>query len=110
MPPNTISVTRPGPWGNPARVGDYFMVGDPYDRKGGLRMAWCRTSKEHADSRFTFIDSTATAVSMFEKLAATGYFTAKQLDELRGENLACYCPIGSPCHGDVLLKIANKKP
>lgn len=26
---------------------------------------------------------------------------------LRGKNLACWCPIGSPCHADVLLEIAN---
>lgn len=27
--------------------------------------------------------------------------------ELRGKNLACFCPIGQPCHADVLLEIAN---
>ena len=27
--------------------------------------------------------------------------------ELRGKNLACWCPVGSPCHADVLLEIAN---
>lgn len=26
---------------------------------------------------------------------------------LRGKNLACWCPLGSPCHADVLLEIAN---
>ena len=27
--------------------------------------------------------------------------------ELRGKNLACFCPLDQPCHADVLLKIAN---
>ena len=27
---------------------------------------------------------------------------------LRGKNLACWCPLDQPCHGDILLKIANK--
>lgn len=27
--------------------------------------------------------------------------------ELRGENLACYCDLKSPCHADVLLEISN---
>lgn len=27
--------------------------------------------------------------------------------ELAGKNLACWCAVGSPCHGDVLLEIAN---
>ena len=27
--------------------------------------------------------------------------------ELRGRDLACYCPLNEPCHADVLLAIAN---
>lgn len=27
--------------------------------------------------------------------------------ELAGHDLACSCPVGTPCHGDVLLAIAN---
>jgi hypothetical protein len=27
--------------------------------------------------------------------------------ELRGRDLACYCPLDEPCHADVLLEIAN---
>jgi hypothetical protein len=29
--------------------------------------------------------------------------------ELRGRDLACYCPLDEPCHADVLLAIANAK-
>jgi hypothetical protein len=29
--------------------------------------------------------------------------------ELRGKNLACWCPLdGEPCHADALLEIANE--
>ena len=28
--------------------------------------------------------------------------------ELRGRDLACYCPLDEPCHADVLLSIANE--
>ena len=28
--------------------------------------------------------------------------------ELRGRDLACYCPLDEPCHADVLLMIANE--
>ena len=28
--------------------------------------------------------------------------------ELRGRNLACYCPLDAPCHTDVLLAVANE--
>jgi hypothetical protein len=27
--------------------------------------------------------------------------------ELRGRDLACYCPLDAPCHADVLLEVAN---
>ena len=27
--------------------------------------------------------------------------------ELRGKDLACFCPLDQPCHADVLLEIAN---
>lgn len=106
MPENTVCVTRPGRWGNPARIGDYFMVGDPGGHSGWLRMSWCKTSKEYADSRFTFIDSAATAVAMFRKLAPT-YYKAAELAQLRGKNLACWCALDQPCHADVLLELAN---
>jgi hypothetical protein len=29
------------------------------------------------------------------------------IEELRGKNLSCWCSVDSPCHADVLLKIAN---
>jgi hypothetical protein len=30
--------------------------------------------------------------------------------QLRGLDLACWCPLDQPCHADVLLKIANGHP
>lgn len=29
------------------------------------------------------------------------------IHELRGKDLACWCPLDQPCHADVLLDIAN---
>jgi hypothetical protein len=28
--------------------------------------------------------------------------------ELRGRDLACYCPLDGPCHADVLIEVANE--
>ena len=28
-------------------------------------------------------------------------------DELRGKDLACWCPLDQPCHADVLLEMAH---
>lgn len=32
----------------------------------------------------------------------------ERIEELRGKNLACWCPIGVQCHADVLLELANR--
>lgn len=32
---------------------------------------------------------------------------ASSLAELRGKNLACWCPLNQLCHADVLLELAN---
>jgi hypothetical protein len=29
--------------------------------------------------------------------------------DLRGRDLACYCPLDQPCHADVLLEFANRQ-
>jgi len=34
-------------------------------------------------------------------------FNVANLDQLRGKNLACWCPLDQPCHADVLLQLAN---
>jgi hypothetical protein len=35
---------------------------------------------------------------------------ASDFAELRGKNLACWCPLDQPCHSDVLLELANAQP
>jgi len=34
---------------------------------------------------------------------------ADYFDELRGHDLACWCPLDQPCHADVLLELANRE-
>jgi hypothetical protein len=45
------------------------------------------------------------ALSAFEHIIAP----TLDLTELRGKNLACWCPLDQPCHADVLLELANKE-
>lgn len=33
-----------------------------------------------------------------------------RLPELKGKDLACWCPLDQPCHADVLLELANPLP
>ena len=90
MPPNTVSVCRPGPWGNPFRVSGY-------ENPNGLQ--------REVLQQF--------AVDDFKNCLFQGRLPYTEEDikrELRGRNLACWCREGAPCHADVLLEIANADP
>lgn len=39
-------------------------------------------------------------IHLEQKLKQNPHF----LDPLRGKDLACWCPLGKPCHADILLK------
>jgi len=97
MPKNTVSVARPTKWGNPMR-GDRTVA-----------TAWFR----HAISRFPvpsiLISEWAALGGKTVVLIALAGRVKEVLAELRGKNLACYCPPDQPCHADVLLEIANSK-
>lgn len=82
MPPNTIYVGRPTKWGNPFVVG-----GNPQST------FWCASLLE--------------AVEAFREMLPL-VFLRRDLPELRGKNLACWCPLDQPCHADVLLEVANR--
>lgn len=41
-------------------------------------------------------------------MAARKVVILRALKELRGRDLACWCPLDEPCHADILLEIANK--
>src|SRR5688500_7708213 len=48
--------------------------------------------------------SAAMAVAEFGVYVSLNGF---DLTELRGKDLACWCPLDQPCHADVLLELAN---
>lgn len=49
------------------------------------------------------------AVLLYRALTVTPELAEMARRELRGKDLACWCPSG-PCHADVLLEIANWPP
>ena len=94
MPPNTVSVARPSRFGNPFRVGRLVdAFGNDEDVRAITRV------------------SAATAVALFRDWLVANSFgrsvAAAAREELRGKNLACFCPLDQPCHADVLLEVAN---
>ena len=84
-PPNSVIVTRPRKWGNPYDV-------DKYGREEAI-----------AKYREGILGQDL-LTQRGKKLARVG----KDLSELRGKNLVCWCRLDQPCHADVLLELANR--
>ena len=86
-----VSVAR-GPgrkWGNPWPVGKE----GPFGRAGDAEAAVYFFREMFSDP---------------ELAEAAGYPSVAEIRaELRGKNLACFCPLDAPCHADVLLELAN---
>lgn len=92
MPSNTVKVDRSSKWGNP------FIVG-----KHGNRLECVRShSMLVAGSAITVVAEP----SMDDQLAYRKH-VREHIQELRGKNLACWCPQSATCHADILLKLAN---
>lgn len=103
MPENTISVTRPGEFGNPFIVGQWAKLGN--GGNGFTYLVCCE--EKYATNGFEFIDTPKKAVELYKEYLKRYPLTESKLYKIRGKNLACWCKVGDPCHADVLLKIAN---
>jgi hypothetical protein len=79
-PADAISVARPHKWGNPFKIGKTPGVHTNADAVKRYR-EWLPGTNLHRD-----------------------------LSELTGHDLMCYCPLDQPCHADVLLELANPLP
>jgi len=89
MPANTVSVTRPGVFGNPFRVGP----GIDAERAVGLYRKWLAGGMR--------LDVRSGLASQRSRLLA-------RLPEIAGKDLACWCREDAEhCHADVLLELAR---
>ena len=81
-----VNVARPSRWGNPHRVGaDETYYGGPD----------CEVATAEQ------------CVALFEAHLEARPFGLPPVQTLSGRNLACWCALDAPCHGDVLLRLAN---
>ena len=110
LPPNAVVVSRPSKWGNPYKV---------HRCNCGSPTCWIvdDTRGEPLENVATRAESIALSVIDFLnwiKYESAGKAMARAAkNELRGKNLACWCPLPKPgqpdiCHASVLLEIANE--
>lgn len=99
MPADTISVARPGPFGNPFLVSIHGQ-----EHAVELHRAWLLAGSA-ADLGYT-----GEQAALLDERRSKVY---RLMPELRGKNLACFCPEPDGdsqdcCHRAILLKLANE--
>jgi hypothetical protein len=87
-PEGAIVVSRPSKWGNPYAVGP-----------------WMNRAEAAQLFRLELVDTIERTWSAPHPIQFR--IIAESLAELRGHDLACWCPLDEPCHADVLLELAN---
>lgn len=101
LPANAVKVDRTTVFGNP------YRIGEPVDMKQVRRWGW----EISPEGRKIVCEDAQAAVGRFAHClfwdAAIHDFVRQ---ELKGKDLACWCAIGSLCHGDTLLVLANSDP
>ena len=100
-PDGAIIVARPTRWGNPFKVADCINAGFAISEEHA-RAVCVRAFRDWLQGN-RWADGSGPAAD--ERHAA--YVAA--LPELRGHDLACWCPLDQPCHADVLLDLANRE-
>jgi hypothetical protein len=96
MPPNTVKVDRTTKWGNPFRA----------DGEGPDGMS----ARDYAAQKFSYMASGFICCCAKPSMASQEaylYRMMRDISELAGKNLACWCPLDKPCHADTLLKAAQ---
>lgn len=92
IPPNTVICDRRSEWGNP------FVVGKDGDAATCVRKYIKEMVPYTHRGPQNDMGSFLLSVANLERIQSA----------LRGKNVGCWCPPGSPCHADWLLKIANE--
>lgn len=88
--PEAVIVARPSKWGNPWKIGSRDHNNDVVENREDAKHAFYCWAEDCLDPR-------------------AGKTLFSDLHELRGKDLACWCPLDQPCHADVLLELANRK-
>ncbi len=96
--PDAVIVDRRTKWGNPFTIEGCIEAGFA-DGRDDARPICVGAFRDWLNG-----NSWATGHYWDAHLAAI----RADLHELRGKDLACWCPLDASCHADVLLELANK--
>lgn len=98
--PDAVIVARPTKWGNPWRViGSYVVWPDGINTNHDSHEAAVRRAVEYFRA---WVSGRITGLPI-DGLGKIADIRA----ELAGRDLACWCPLTSACHADVLIELSN---
>lgn len=97
-PDDAVVVARPSRWGNPFRVIDAVEWGAARDEEHAVAVVVASFRLWLAGSNRDW---------MGPESNERRRWMLDHLNDLRGHDLACWCPLDQPCHADVLLELAN---
>lgn len=100
MPSGAVCIMRPSRFGNPYPLGVGRMSREESVRAFRSGLEWALTLRDLP---------TWLRASDLGSVAKHYVRMAMNLDLLRGKDLACACPLGLACHGDVLLELSNRR-
>jgi hypothetical protein len=106
MPEGAVYVGRPSRWGNPWAI-ETFMGGWSVDvLRGAGRANHLGVFETERAARQAAVDRFRS--EMLWDFSRFADLREDYLWQLRGRDLACWCPLDQPCHADVLLEMANR--
>ena len=100
MPPNTVKVARPTQWGNPFIIANCLEAGFARDTAEARQLC--------VEAFKDWLERGELSDWWFEGCREKWERMRRDLDTLRGRNLACFCRLDDPCHADVLIELANR--
>lgn len=140
MPEGAVYVGRGSRYGNPYRLGGSeglacvpgAVTGADWEYEDRISAAGMQHDFFHGDGRVTRCEirnlTRVEAVALYRETLTRNFLHVRDprwlrigprdnpvtiesvRRELAGKDLACWCPLGQPCHADVLLEIANTCP
>lgn len=93
LPLGAMSVARPGPFGNPFTFSAANEAGQTREGAVAAFEDWLAGNPWACPANDTYETRRQVILS--------------RISELRGKDLACWCPLDKACHADVLLRLAN---